>query len=59
MAINATFTFTPALPSGSITVVGDTETEIKTKVLQTLATRKATSQGQVAALETAEAGMNG
>lgn len=57
-AISASYTFTPALPGGTIQVTGNTESEVKAAVKAQLATRKATSQAQVDALNTADAEMD-
>lgn len=57
-AITATYVFTPALPSGSIVVSGNSESEIKANVKAVIATRKATAQGQVDALNQADTEMD-
>lgn len=58
MAINASYSFTPAVPGGTISVTGATESEIKTKVLAALQARRDTAQTQVEQVDTAITGMN-
>lgn len=52
-AINATYTFTPAVTGGLISVTGNSETDIKAAVKAVLQTRKDTATSQVTALDTA------
>lgn len=59
MIASATYTFTPNA-GGSVTVTNKaTEPDVKAAVLAVLATRKTTSQGETAAIESAESSMNG
>ncbi len=59
MAINATYTFTPAVTGGSISVTGNTESEVKAAVKAQLATRRAANQANVNAIDTADAALDG
>lgn len=52
-AINATYSFTPAVNGGTIAVSGNSESEIKAAVKTVLQTRKDAASGQVVALDTA------
>lgn len=45
--INATYAFTPTLTGGNIVVTGETEGEIKTKVLAQLNTRLAAQNATI------------
>lgn len=58
--ISATYTFTtvPVTPGGSVTVTGASESEVKTKVLATLQTRRDAQQGGTDSLDTDLAAMN-
>jgi hypothetical protein len=56
---SASYTFSPNA-GGTITVTNKAnETEVKAAVLAVLAQRKATAQGEVTNLESAESAMNG
>ncbi len=52
-AINASYSFTPTVQGGTISVTGNSESEIKAAVKAALEARKTTAAGQVAALDTA------
>jgi len=57
-AISASYSFTPAVTGGQISVTGNTETEIKSAVKAVLATRSATTQAQLDALAAAASEMD-
>jgi len=52
-AISASYSFTPAVTGGTISVTGNTESQIKDAVKAVLATRSATTQAQLDALTAA------
>lgn len=58
MSISATYTFSPTITGGSISVTGNTESEVKAAVKTQLETRKATAAGQIANIDTALTGMD-
>jgi hypothetical protein len=58
-AIQASYTFTPALPNGStITVSGNTESEVKQAVKAALLTKQTSQQTGLAAIEQAVSEMD-
>jgi hypothetical protein len=52
-AISANYSFTPAVPGGSVTVSGNSETEIKNAVKATLTARRAAQQAGTDSIDTA------
>jgi hypothetical protein len=58
MAITATYVFSPAIPSGSIVVTGNTESEVKAAVKAVVATRRTASQTSVDALNAADTALD-
>jgi hypothetical protein len=57
-AISAGFTFTPPLPNGQITAVGNNLTEIKSDLLAKIAARRSQPAADVAACDAATAIVN-
>jgi len=54
-AIAASFSFTPVLPGGNIVVAGDSLSELKQKVKAQIEIKRQAAQGQVSALDAADA----